>query len=436
LLAGGAPATRATLQSTLVSAQEKLKTDQLKLNAIKGTIASQQAAAQSTLTAATEKLKTDQAKLDQLKNGTFASQQAAAQSTLIAAQQKLKADQAKLDAIVNGTQASQLAAFESALEAASQKLAADQAKLDVMNGGPTDEDVRQARATVLQAQQSLAKALRPGADADLAQQSAVVDQMTAQLQSKQTPYTDADMQAALAAVAQAEAAVAVAQANLDQTTVVAPFDGMVATRLLTAGSFATPQAPIMTLSSGSVEIHVTIEEARLAAVQPGLNVNLTIPAYPDATFPARIVTVAPTGDARAHTFDAKIVPTNQDPRLMPGMFAQVQVIAQQKPDAILVPKEAVVQQGTSSFVFVCDNGKAIQKAVQVGIIDSKSAEIVGGLAAGEQVVVVGQTGLRDGATIRVVNGAPNAPQGQGGQRPAGQGQGQGQGGQPATKPSN
>ena len=124
-------------------------------------------------------------------------------------------------------------------------------------------------------------------------------------------------------------------------------------------------------------------------------------------FPATIVSVAPAGDARAHTFDAKIVPTNQDPRLLPGMFAQVQVIAQQKPDAILVPKEAIVQQGNNQVVFVNDNGKASQRPVQIGIIDNKSAEVVSGLAAGEQVVVVGQTGLRDGAAIRVVNGAPN-----------------------------
>jgi RND family efflux transporter MFP subunit len=402
------------------------------LAAIEGTIASQQASGQSTLTAATEKLKTDQARIDALRAGTFASQQAAAQSTLVAAQLKLKADQARLDAIINGTQAAQQAQLDSALEAAQQRLLSDQAKLDTLNAGPTEDDIRQARAGVVQAQQNLTKALRPGTDTDLAQQSAVVDQMWAQLQSRQNPFTDADLQAAIATVAQSEAAVAVAQANLDQTTVIAAFDGLVATRLLTVGSFATPQSPIMTLASGNVEVHVTVEEARLGQVQPGLGVNLTVPAFPEATFPARIAAVAPTGDARAHTFDARIVPTTQDPRLMPGMFAQVQIVAQQKPDALLVPKEAVVQQGSSSFVYVGADGRASQRPVQVGIIDSKSAEILNGLAAGEQVVVVGQTGLRDGAAIRVVN----PTEAQGGQRQGGQGGqgGQRPGGQPATKP--
>jgi RND family efflux transporter MFP subunit len=381
-----------------------LKTDQAKLSAEQsGTIAAQQAAAQSTLTTASQKLLADQAKLDALKNGTFQSQQAGAQSTLISAQQKLKADQSKLEAIVNGTQAAQLAQLESALEAAQQKFNSDQAKLDVMNGGPTDEDVRQARATTWQAQQALAKALRPGGETDLAQQQSVVDQMMAQLQSKQSAYTDADLQAAVAGVAQAEAAVAVAQANLDQMTVLAPFDGVISNRLLTAGAYATPQSPIMTLASVGVEVHVTVEEARVAQVHPGLDVNLALPAYPGESFPAKVITLAPTGDARAHTFDAKIVPANQDQRMLPGMFAQVQVIAAQKPDAILVPREAVVQQGTQPIVFVNSNGRASQRPVQVGMSDNTSIEIVSGLASGEQVVVVGQNGLRDGAPIQIAN---------------------------------
>ena len=87
------------------------------------------------------------------------------------------------------------------------------------------------------------------------------------------------------------------------------------------------------------------------------------------------------------------------------MFAQVQVIAPQKPDAILVPTRGGRPAGQQPVVFVNDNGKASQRPVQIGHIDNKSIEIVSGVAAGEQVVVVGQTGLRDGAPIQVVNPA-------------------------------
>jgi membrane fusion protein (multidrug efflux system) len=234
---------------------------------------------------------------------------------------------------------------------------------------------------------------------------------------KQDAYTDADMQTAVAGVAQAEAAVSLAQANLDQTTVVAPFDGVVGTRALTAGAFATPSTTILTLASTGVEVHVTVEEANLAAVRPGQAVTLTVPAYPGENFPAKVITVAPTGDPRAHTFDVKIVPDNQDPRLLPGMFAQVQIVAAEKSDALLVPKEAIVQQGNQQIVFVADNGKAVATPVQTGMTNDTSVEIVSGLQPGAQVVVIGQNGLRDGAPIQVV-GQPG-PGGQNGQRQGG-----------------
>jgi membrane fusion protein (multidrug efflux system) len=247
---------------------------------------------------------------------------------------------------------------------------------------------------------------------------------------KQDAYTDADMQTAVAGVAQAEAGVSLAQANLDQTTVVAPFDGVIGSRALTAGAFATPSSTILTLASTGVEVHVTVEEANLASVQPGQDVTLTVPAYPGVNFPAKVVTVAPSGDPRAHTFDVKIVPNTQDQRLLPGMFAQAQIVAQQKSDALLVPKEAIVQQGNSQIVFVADNGKAVATPVQTGMTNDTSVEITSGLTPGAQVVVIGQNGLRDGAPIQVVQPNQGGAGGAGGQGRGGAG-GQGGGGQGA-----
>ena len=139
---------------------------------------------------------------------------------------------------------------------------------------------------------------------------------------------------------------------------------------------------------------MTVEEANLASVQPAQDVTLTVPAYPGVNFPAKVVTVAPSGDPRAHTFDVKIVPIAQDQRLLPGMFAQAQIVAQQKPDALLVPKEAIVQQGTQQVVFVADNGRAVATPVKTGMTNDTSVEITSGLAPGAQVVVIGQNGLR------------------------------------------
>jgi membrane fusion protein (multidrug efflux system) len=93
------------------------------------------------------------------------------------------------------------------------------------------------------------------------------------------------------------------------------------------------------------------------------------------------------------------------------MFAQVQLTAAEKPDAVLVPREAVVQQPDGPVVFVADNGRASQRTLQLGMQDDKSYEVLSGVQPGEQVVVAGQNALRDGAPIQIV-GQPGQGQGQ------------------------
>jgi HlyD family secretion protein len=307
------------------------------------------------------------------------------------------------------------------VQAAAAQLSAAKDKLNVLLS-PSPQDVAAAQQGVQQAQTALAKAQQPGAATDIQQQQQVVAQMQAQLQLKQAPYTDTDLQAAAAQVAQAQATLAGAQATLDQTQITAPFDGVVAQKLLTPGSVASTATPILTLISPDIEVHTTIEESRVSLVQPGQAVQLSVPAYPGVTFPAHVDSVAPAGDARAHTFDAKIVPDKPDARLKPGMFAQVTITAAQKDNAVLVPIEAVVPQDSGSVVFVVADGRAQAKTVQTGLSDDKQIEITQGVRAGDQVVTLGQNSLRDGQAVQVP-GAPGAG-GAGQTRPAsGQGQG-------------
>ena len=230
------------------------------------------------------------------------------------------------------------------------------------------------------------------------------------------------MQTATAQVVQAQAQLAGAQATLDQTQITAPFDGVVAQKLLAVGSVASTATPILTLISPDIEVHATIEEARVGLVQPGQAVQLSVPAYPGVNFAAHMDTIAAAGDARAHTFDAKIVLDKPDPRLKPGMFAQVAITAAQKDNAVLVPIEAIVPQGNGSVVYVVANGTAQARSVQTGLSDDKQVEITQGVRAGDQVVVLGQNSLRDGQAVQVP-GAPG-PGGPGRARPAsGPGQG-------------
>ena len=109
------------------------------------------------------------------------------------------------------------------------------------------------------------------------------------------------------AVAQAQAALGTASTLLDQTSVVAPFDGVIAQKLLDVGASASPAAPIFVISARAVEVRLTVEEARIALVKPDLPADLTVAAFPGKKFTGQVSSVAPTGDARAHTFEVKVI---------------------------------------------------------------------------------------------------------------------------------
>jgi len=401
--------------ATLVSSREGVQSAQAALDLLKaGGAPATQAQSQAQLDSAEATVRSTKAKLDAAV-GNVDVQRNQLQSQLVAAQEKLKADQAKLDQVLAGAQPEEIEQAQAAVRDSEQKLA-------LAVSPATDQDIRAQRAQVEQARQNLEKAQQPASAYDIQQQQEVVAQMEAQYQAKAHPFTTTDYQSAIAGVDQAKAALAVAQTNLALTAITAPFDGVVGQRMLTIGAFTAAATPIMTLVSNEVEVHITAEESRVGLLLPGQPVALSLAAYPNETFSGTVSAIAPIGDARAHTFDVTIVPDQQDKRLLPGMFAQVQVTAAEKSDALIVPRDAIVQVDGQPTVFVAQDGRAVARKVQTGIADEKSTEIVSGIDAGDQIVTLGQNGLRDGQAVQTPNAGGGRGQG-GGQRGGAQGGG-------------
>jgi RND family efflux transporter MFP subunit len=162
----------------------------------------------------------------------------------------------------------------------------------------------------------------------------------------------------------------------------------------------------LTTVGPSAVVRVTVEEARIGLVRPGQAVRLDVPAYPNQTFTGRGTTIAPTGDTRAHTFDVRVVPDDNEGRLMPVMVAQVRVTAAERTMATLIPKEAVIQQDGGPIAYVVEEGRARVRFVQVGVSDEKNTEIVSGIHPGEKVVTIGTYGLQDNQAVRLPGERP------------------------------
>jgi RND family efflux transporter MFP subunit len=406
---GGSTLSQMQMQGNMTTAEATLRSAQARVDALRTKdLDVQRSQLEAQLLAAREKLLASETRLATLVGTGIESQQRQLESTVIAAQERLRSDQAKLDELLASPKPEEVEQAAAAVRDAEQRI--------ILAQNPqTDQEIRAQMALVEQARQQLDKAMRPFTAEEIRQQEQVVSQMRAQLAGRQNPYTSADVEQAVASLEQARAQLAVAQANYDQTVLPSPFTGVIGQRLLTVGAFASAQTPILTIVGPSAEVRITVEEARVGMMRPGQPVQLEAAAYPGETFTGRVSTVSPTGDARAHTFEVIIIPDNPEGRLMPGMFAQVRVTAVERNSATLVPKEAVIQQDNQAIVYVAAEGRAEQRVVQVGVSDEKNTEILSGIAPGEQVVVVGSYGLRDGQAVQVPGerGERRAPRGGG-----------------------
>ena len=129
-------------------------------------------------------------------------------------------------------------------------------------------------------------------------------------------------------------------------------------------------------------------------------------AYPDRVFHGRVIYLAPDLDAVTRSVLVKARVDNEAGLLRPGFFCRVRLILDVKPEAVVIPEEAVIPRGASFFVYVVEKNKAVRKEIVPGQRMAGRLEIARGLAAGELVITAGQQRVSDGSPVRVRDGKP------------------------------
>jgi multidrug efflux pump subunit AcrA (membrane-fusion protein) len=220
---------------------------------------------------------------------------------------------------------------------------------------------------------------------------------------KQQPFREVDFAIAEAGVEQAQTAVDLVNLQLEDTTITVPFEGIIVDLPITEGSTVGPQSPVAFIVSEEVEVAIELEEGRINQISEGQSVSLQLSAYPDQTFPATVTSIDPIADANTRTFTVKITPVDEEGLLKSGMYADVSLLADERTNTVVVPREAIVQQDDQTLVYVIEQGIASQREVETGLSDGQKVEILSGLEPGETVVISGQPNLADGAKVEVVN---------------------------------
>lgn len=198
-------------------------------------------------------------------------------------------------------------------------------------------------------------------------------------------------------------------ANLEMSyaNVTAPIAGVVAERSIKTGNFVQINTPIFRIVDTSrLEATLNVPERELATLKAGLPVQLQVDALPGRPFLGRVDRVAPVIDSGSGTFRV-ICAFESGGLLQPGMFGRIRIDYDQRADALVVPRVALLDDEGDPAVFAVKSGKAARVPVKLGYIDGQWAEIRSGLAEGAQVVIAGKTALRDGTSVQVL-GAPGA----------------------------
>lgn len=191
-----------------------------------------------------------------------------------------------------------------------------------------------------------------------------------------------------------------------------PLDGVVLERAVERGE---------TVSAGSLLYHVAnlselvadiaVPERELAAIEVGMSADLQIPAASGGPVHGTITRIAPVVDQTTGTVSVRIaVAGHEGTRLRPGMFTTVKIATETHASVPTLPARAIIEEGDRRSVFVVRRANSdgaeptVERAdVTLGLRQDETQEITAGLEVGAEVVLVGQSRLREGATVRVAN---------------------------------
>ncbi len=201
-----------------------------------------------------------------------------------------------------------------------------------------------------------------------------------------------------------------ANLELSYANVTAPISGVVASRSIKPGNFVQINTPIFRIVDTSrLEATMNVPERELATLKAGLPVSMQVDALPGKTFRGTVDRVAPVVDSGSGTFRV-VSAFDGGAALKPGMFGRIRIDYDNRADALVIPRVALLDDESEPAVFTVRNGKAARVPVKLGYIDGEWAELRGGLKQGEQVVTAGKVALRDGSPVLVLGQPAAKPQ--------------------------
>lgn len=210
----------------------------------------------------------------------------------------------------------------------------------------------------------------------------------------------ADRDQASATFDAASAAVALAQARLDQCRILAPFSGIAGLRMVSPGDYVSAGQDLVNLEDlSTLKLDFRLDEAALPSLAVGQALKLTVDSYPDQTFAAELYAIDPRVSPETRSIGLRARLPNPDGKLRAGQFARVRLAIDQRTQAIVIPEQAIFPRGDKQFAYVVVGGKAQLRELRIGQRSPGSVEVLSGLAPNDALVISGLQHLSDGAAV-------------------------------------
>lgn len=223
--------------------------------------------------------------------------------------------------------------------------------------------------------------------------------------------------AASASITQANTGLQLAENNLSKANLVAPVDGVVlfnatgapgpdgALPKAMSGTAVSPaSAPFTVVQLGSLNFNAQVDEADVDRVKTGMKAKVRLDAFPSQAFDTTVSVIKPAAiqtTTGGVAFPILLNLSSTGKNLLIGMSGSADIQVSAVPDSVTVPIEALTDENGKSYVFVVASGKLKKTVVKTGALTDTRAEIVSGVSVGDEVVLGGLTGLKDGQAVRV-----------------------------------
>jgi len=203
-------------------------------------------------------------------------------------------------------------------------------------------------------------------------------------------------------VDRANVALTLSKERFSKTRIYSPLNGMVKERKVAQGNYLRNGSPIVTIVQiDPLKLNFTVTEKNVGQLKIGQDVLFKVDAFPNKEFKGQLNVIYPHVEERTRTLQVEAVIPNPQRQLKPGFFARVVLYTGPAKDVIVVPVTAIQYENEKTKAFTVENNLAKENPVKIGNKHGEFVEIIDGLKAGEQLVVVGQNNLAGGMKVNV-----------------------------------